>query len=139
MRWGVGVRNPTAQTLHRAPTHDRRQPPSPPPYIHTPASLLPLVLPWLHWEAWPPVSTQPRLDSDPPTPPLPPPPALPRGEEALLAEPSKPHPDPRHVNSGRGARLPWPLTSASWTPGEAINRQGCRESCQCEQHPLRKK
>lgn len=40
---------------------------------------------------------------------------------------------------GRRSCLPWTLTSASWTPGEEINRQDYRESCQCEEHQLREK
>ena len=38
---------------------------------------------------------------------------------------------------GRRSCLPWTLTSASWTPGEEINRQDYRESCQCEEHQFR--
>lgn len=81
---GGGARNLSARTLHLSPTPDRRRPFSPPPpYIHTPASQLPLVLPWSDWEAWPPVSTQPRLDSDHLLHLPPPLPALPLGEEVL--------------------------------------------------------
>lgn len=48
-------------------------------------------------------------------------------------------PQPKTCQTGaRGCACP-AHTSASWTPAGAISRQGCRESCQCEQHQLRKR
>ena len=122
--------------FHLPPYHS----PLPP---HTPQ--LPLVLLWLDWEAWPHVSTWPRLDSDPPTPPAPTPPSpavTGGGTAESLAQRAQTHPQlPPETSQrvGRRSCPPWTLTSASWTPGEEISRQDYRESCQREEHQLREK
>lgn len=64
-----------ARTLRLAPTPVESQPPSLPGHAHPSQPPLPLVLHWLDWEARLPVSTGPRLDSDPPTAPAPTPPS----------------------------------------------------------------